>query len=95
MRLSVVLDELSVVSNDRNEADGPAFYVAIDRLNQIKAQESSHWLQVSFVANTETQPLMDSLFSLLSALTEDWTDRQREIVWGMNEPFPEQNVTVQ
>ena len=92
LRFSVAIDALSVVSSDRNEADGPAFYTAVERLNELKEVKSDHWLQISFVMNTAAQPLLDSFFSLISALTEEWTDRQREIAWAMDESFGGQNA---
>jgi len=84
LRISAVVDELSVVSDDRNEADGPAFHLALDKLNQLKARKSDHWLQVSFVTGTTAQPLVDGLFLLMSALTEGWTERQCEIACAMD-----------
>jgi len=84
LRISAVVDELSVVSDDRNEADGPAFHLALDKLNQLKTRKSDHWLQVSFVTGTTAQPLVDGLFLLMSALTEGWTERQCEIACAMD-----------
>ncbi|MCL2342938.1 MAG: SatD family protein [Firmicutes bacterium] len=92
LRFSVVIDELSVVSNDRNEADGPAFHTALEKLDTLKARKSDHWLQVSFVTNTVEQPLVDGLFDLLTALTGGWTDRQREIAWAMDESARKQSA---
>ena len=81
VRICVVLDELTVTGYDRNEVDGPAFYKALDNLDKLKKNGSNHWLQVSFDVGLYGKSLVDSNLSLLSALTEHWTDRQRETAW--------------
>ena len=83
VRISVVLGELSITDGDRNKADGPAFYLALERLAEIKKRNSSHWLQVHFDIGSLAQGLVDGLLALLTDVTEDWTDKQREIVWAM------------
>ena len=81
VRISVVLGQLSIIGNNRNETDGPAFYTAFDRLEDLKVHKSEHWLQVSFNVGELAQSLVDGHLALLTALTEGWTDRQHEIVW--------------
>ena len=83
VRISVVLGELSVTDGDRNKTDGPAFHCALERLAEIKKKNSSHWLQVHFQIGKLAQRLVDGQLALLAALTEGWTDKQREIVWAM------------
>ena len=83
VRISVVLGELSVTGGDRNTTDGPAFHRALDRLAEIKEKKSNHWLQVHFEVGDLAQALVDGHMALLTALTEDWTDKQRDIVWAM------------
>jgi tetratricopeptide (TPR) repeat protein len=85
LRVSVVLGQLTVTGADRNETDGPAFYTAMDNLKTLKQRGSKHWLQVSFDVGSPGQSLVESLFMLLTALTEGWTDKQREAVWVMEE----------
>jgi hypothetical protein len=85
VRICVVLGELTVTSHDRNETDGPAFHKALDILEEIKKKRSKHWLQVSFDVGVYGKPLIDSNLTLLSALTEQWTDKQREIAWAIEE----------
>jgi len=80
-RISVVLGQLTITSDDRNVADGPAFHRALDILAKMKERKSTHWLQVSFEIGPMAQALVDSQLALLAALTEGWTDKQREIVW--------------
>lgn len=85
VRISAVTDALTVVSSDRNMADGPAFHIAVEQIDKLKKEKSDHWLQVSFVTNTIAQGLVESLVDLLTALTKGWTDRQREIAWAMDD----------
>ena len=84
IRMSAVMGALTVVSSDRNAADGPAFHMATEQIEALKKQNSDHWLQVSFHTNTIAQELVEGLVGLLTALTRRWTERQREIVWAMD-----------
>jgi len=83
IRISVVLDELSVTSSDHNKTYGPAYEKALAALDKMKEHKSEHWLQVFFDVGSLGQSLVDSQFALLAALTEGWTDNQREAVWAM------------
>lgn len=85
LRVCAAIDELSVVSSDRNKADGPAFHVAVEELEKLKAKKSTHWLQVAMKTKDDpAQPLIDTTLELLAALTAGWTDKQRELVWKMS-----------
>jgi len=81
VRVSVVMGQLTVRSSDRNEVDGPVFTDVMAALEKIKERGSTHWLQVSFDIGTLGQSLISSQIGLLTALTERWTDKQREICW--------------
>ena len=81
VRISVVLGKLTVTSHDRNEVDGPAFVEVMDALERLKARGSKHWLQVSIDIGTLGDSLISSQVELLTALSEKWTERQREICW--------------
>ena len=83
LRICMVTSELTTVSTDRNEADGPAFHQALAAIEEMKKSGSRHWLQVSMHTQSAGQPLLEGLLSALTALTETWTDRQRQIVWAM------------
>lgn len=84
LRVCAAIDELSVVSSDRNKADGPAFHVAVEELERLKGKKSTHWLQVALKTKDDmAQPLIDTTLELLSCLTEEWTDKQRELVWSL------------
>ena len=84
VRISVVLERLTTTDADRNETDGPAFHKAIDDMAKMKERRSTHWLQVSFNVGSLGQSLVESQFALLAALTEGWTEKQREIAWAMD-----------
>lgn len=84
LRVCAAIGELSVVSSDRNKADGPAFHVAVEELEKLKAKKSTHWLQVALKTKDDmAQPLIDTTLELLSCLTAEWTDKQRELVWKL------------
>lgn len=83
VRISAATGALSVVSHDRNVADGPAFYDALNRIETLRREESSHWFQISILTNSPAQPLIDGLLRVLTALTKGWTTKQTSIVWAM------------
>lgn len=92
VRVSVVMGQLATTGIDRNEADGPAFHKALADLEEMKDRKSDHWLQVSFDTNSLAQPIIESQLRLLTALTEGWTDRQREIAWEMESRSMQQKL---
>lgn len=83
VRVSVVLGELVTSGTNVNQADGPAFHAANAALERLKEQRSDNWLQVSMETGSIGQPLLDGTLALLTALTTDWTEKQRECVWAM------------
>ena len=87
VRISVSVDNLSIVSSDRNESNGPAFHKAVEVIKNLKKIKSNHWFQVSFFSNSTFQPIIERRFLLLSGITQKWTDEQRQIVWAMQDYF--------
>ena len=85
VRISVVMGQLTVTSPERNEVDGPAFIDVQAALAKIKERGSKHWMQVSFDIGTLGKSLISSQLGLITALTERWTDKQREICWTAEE----------
>jgi len=85
VRISIVTGRLTITSQDRNENDGEAFSDAIKALFELKKLDSKHWLQVSFDIGTLGRSLIDSQIRLITALTERWTDKQREMSWVAEE----------
>ncbi len=85
VRVAAVVGELSLVSSDRNECDGPAFHRALELLETLKANKRSCWQRIAFFAGGSAQPIIDSQLLLLGALMDGWTERQREIVWAAEE----------
>lgn len=83
VRISAAIGELSVVSPERNKADGPAFYSALNRIEELRKTDSDHWFQVSMLTNSIGQPLVDGLLHMITALTMSWTQKQTNIVWNM------------
>lgn len=83
VRISAAMGELSVISSERNKADGPAFYTALSLIESLRRDDSSHWFQVSMLTNSIGQPLVDGLLHMITALTKGWTPKQTNIVWTM------------
>ena len=85
IRISSVFGELQTRVNDRNEANGPAFYKASADIDRMKAVKKSGLLQVSFDTDSVARPVVDSLLGLINAVFSGWTERQREIAFLMEE----------
>ena len=83
VRISAAVGELSVVSAERNKADGPAFYSALNRIEELRKVDSDHWFQISMLIDSMAQPLVDGLLQILTALTKGWTQKQAKVVWTM------------
>jgi len=81
VRISAVIGELTIISGDRNETDGPAFINAFKHLDTLKTNTNNHWLQLTFQTGTIVDPIIEGMIRLLIVLTEGWTDKQREIAW--------------
>jgi tetratricopeptide (TPR) repeat protein len=92
VRICIVIDELTSISTDRNEANGPAFYKASEAIERMKAVKNNHWFQVSIITSSYAQPLLNGILSLISSITKEWTDRQREIVWAVEELSEQQSL---
>ena len=83
VRISAAMGELSVISAERNKADGPAFYSALNRIESLRKSDSDHWFQVSMLTDSIGQPLVDGLLQMIVALTKGWTQKQAKTVWTM------------
>jgi Tetratricopeptide repeat. len=92
VRICVVLGELMAIKTNRNEANGPAFYKANEGLEKLKEDKKNHWFQVSIMTDSLAQPLLDGILGLISSMTEGWTDRQRDIVWKVEELSGQQKM---
>lgn len=92
IRVSTAMGELSVVSPERNQADGEAFHIALDRIEGLRKNKTDHWFQVAMYTGTIAQPLVDGLLGLIAALTRGWTDKQTQAVWAMLDHNNQQNL---
>ncbi|KXA98442.1 hypothetical protein AKJ40_04770 [candidate division MSBL1 archaeon SCGC-AAA259M10] len=61
-----------------SEMDGPAFHLARDALKESKKTGGRSIVYIRS-GNTEWDELINTVLSLLSAVKEDWTRREREI----------------
>lgn len=70
-------------------ADGPAYYLARDAVEFIKANEKkkqTNTPDVRFQAEGDNQVIImmiNTVLSLLTVIKDTWSDRQREIIWDM------------
>lgn len=85
VRISVVIGELITRGININEYDGPAFHKANDKLEKMKETRDTHWFQVYIDTNSQAQPLIESLLGLMASTSRHWTERQREIVWALDQ----------
>ncbi|MCL1830574.1 MAG: SatD family protein [Oscillospiraceae bacterium] len=84
VRISIVLGELYTFGEGLNTVhsiDGPAFHKASDNILKQKKNNSNHWLQLTVDTGNDAQPLVDAVITMLSVISEGWTDRQRQIVF--------------
>lgn len=66
-------------------ADGPAYYNARVMINELKASEKKKMeskvnVKVSIQDHADTSELINTIFSLLTAVKETWTPRRVEII---------------
>lgn len=70
-------------------ADGPGYYKARAAIDYLKVGEKKNGIASSDIRieaeneNKEFIALLNTIFVLLSAIKNDWTDRQREIIGDM------------
>jgi len=70
-------------------ADGPGYYKARDAVKYLKESEMKNRTNASDIRidvdedNENTAIMLNTILSLLTAIKELWTDRQREIIWDM------------
>lgn len=72
-------------------ADGPGYYKARNAIEILKENEKKNKAVISDIrieaedANIVPVVLINTIFELIKAIEQDWTDRQREIIWDMQE----------
>lgn len=72
-------------------ADGPGYYKARNAIDKLKENEKKNKAVVADMRldvdnNNGTQVmLINTIFELIKAIEQSWTDRQREIIWNMQE----------
>ena len=73
--------------NDSSEIDGPAYHRARKMINDIEIKKSQYTephfdiMLCSNEKNIEIDKLINSIFSVCTALKSKWTDRQKEIIY--------------
>lgn len=72
-------------------ADGPAFYMARDAVEYLKNKEKRNKSYASDVRiekeNDEDKiiDMLNSMFSLMTIVKQNWTERQCEIIWDFSQ----------
>ena len=70
-------------------ADGPGYYkarAAIDFLKENEKKKQTNTADVRFEAEGDNHTItimINTILSLLTAIKDSWSDRQREIIWDM------------
>lgn len=72
-------------------ADGPGYYKAREAIEYLKENEKRkqcNTADIRFEVDGENQAttlMINTILSLMTAIKESWSDRQREIIWHMME----------
>ncbi len=72
-------------------ADGPGYYKAREAIEYLKENEKRKQTNASDIRigidgdNQASENMLNTILSLSSVIKEEWTDRQREIIWDMLE----------
>lgn len=68
-------------------ADGPGYYRARDAIEIIKANEKKNRTVVADIRlendNEKQKILINTIFELVRVIEQEWTERQREIIWNI------------
>lgn len=72
-------------------ADGPGYYKARSAIEYLKEKEKRKQTNPADIRievdgdNQVSEIMINTILSLMTVIKEDWTDRQREIIWDMLE----------
>ncbi len=68
-------------------ADGPGYYRARDAVEIVKVNEKKNRrvaTDIYLKSNNEKQNLLiNTIFELIRAIEQEWTERQREVIWNL------------
>lgn len=68
-------------------ADGPAYYYARNAINLLKDNEKKNKKVISDIyieaENKKEVMLINTIFELMKVIEQDWTEKQRVIIWDM------------
>lgn len=92
IRFGIGVGEISTKINKEISlgADGPAYYMARSAIDYLKADEKKKQtntpdIRIDIDGNEEMTLMLNAILSLMTAIKEGWSDRQREIIWDMLE----------
>ena len=85
VRISIAGGELNIINSDIACCSGQAIDQAYKGINQFRKNNDEHWLQICFWVADNSIVLVDGCLVLLSALSKKWTQKQRELIWLVEE----------
>lgn len=93
IRFGVGVGEITTRINNEMAigADGPGYYKArsaIEFLKENEKKKQANPADIRIEADEDNQAaevMINTILSLMTVIKEDWTDRQREIIWDMLE----------
>lgn len=93
LRFGVGIGEIStdIIREMSIGADGPGYYNARKAIERLKSDEKRKQtnpadIRIEITDNNQASAiLINTILTLMTAIKETWTDRQREIIWDMLE----------
>lgn len=89
IRIGIGIGEITTEINSEMAigADGPGYYKAREAIEKLKNNEQrnkipSSDIRIEIEDDTHSiSSMLNTIFSLMSVIRKDWSDRQREIIW--------------
>ena len=91
IRFGIGLGEITTAINEEMSigADGPGYYNARSAVEFLKESEKKRQMRPAHIRieaqgdNTATTDMLNTICSLMAAVEDSWSDRQREVIWDM------------
>ena len=92
IRIGIGIGEITTEINSEMAigADGPGYYKAREAIEKLKNNEQrnkipSSDIRIEIEDDTHSiSSMLNTIFSLMSVIRKDWSDRQREIIWDFD-----------
>ena len=91
IRFGIGIGEITtdIIADMAIGADGPGYYNARAAIEQLKVDEQKSKIQASDIKikiqddRNSVAQMLNTIFMLLDLIKENWTERQREIIWEL------------